>query len=245
MFTKKIIDMDKIILTIIALTATLQSMSQSSLLGQKVKSLTFYQLPYEYQALEPAIDALTVEIHYTRHHKSYYDNFLKMANELKIANKTLAEVFSKTSDYPAGIRNNGGGYYNHVLYWEILKPGNRKGISTALNDAIIRDLGSFKNLTVQLNDAALKRFGSGWAWLVVDGNGKLIVGSTPNQDNPLMDVSDLKGIPILCIDVWEHAYYLKYQNKRGEYVKNIWELVNWSVVSELYNDAIKSLDDKE
>ena len=143
------------------------------------------------------------------------------------------------SEYPAGIRNNGGGYYNHVLYWEILKPGNRKGLSPTLNKAIADEFGSVENLIAQMNDAALKRFGCGWAWLVVDGNGKLKIGSTPNQDNPLMDVSDFKGIPLIGIDVWEHAYYLKYQNRRAEYVNNFWSLINWEIVSELYNEAIK------
>jgi len=230
--------MKSIVLTLIFVAATVFTQAQSSLLSQKVSEMNFYQLPYEYSALEPVIDALTVEIHYSRHHKSYFDNFIKLAGELKITENTLHEIFAKASEHPAGIRNNGGGYYNHVLYWEILKPGKGKGISEALNKAIINEFGSVENLIAQMNDAALKRFGSGWAWLVVDGNGKLKIGSTPNQDNPLMDVSDIKGIPIIGIDVWEHAYYLKYQNKRAEYVKNFWSLINWEVISELYENAI-------
>lgn len=226
-----------VILSLALIPAFLQA--QGNALLQKVSELSFYKLPYEYSALEPVIDALTVEIHYSRHHKAYFDNFMKLANDLGIAEMSLSEIFSKGSTFPAGVRNNGGGYYNHVLYWEILKPGSRKDISPEFNNAIVRDFGTLDNMISKLNDASLKRFGSGWAWLVVDANGKLAVGSTPNQDNPLMDVSEFKGTPILGIDVWEHAYYLKYQNKRGEYVKNFWELVNWSVVSELFNEAVK------
>lgn len=231
--------MNRIIITSLATAISVLSMAQNTLLTQRVSELNFYQLPYQYAALEPAIDALTVEIHYSRHHKAYFDNFLKQASDLKLTEKSLNEIFAKVSEYPAGIRNNGGGYYNHVLYWEILKPGNRKGLSPTLNKAIADEFGSVENLIAQMNDAALKRFGSGWAWLVVDGNGKLKIGSTPNQDNPLMDVSDFKGIPLIGIDVWEHAYYLKYQNRRAEYVNNFWSLINWEVVSELYNEAIK------
>jgi len=231
--------MKRIIVILLVTAISSFSQAQQNLLSQKVSNLNFYQLPYEYTALEPVIDALTVEIHYSRHHKAYFDNFMKLAADLKLSEMAVGEIFSKTSAYPAGVRNNGGGYYNHILYWEILKPGNRKEISPALNSAITRDFGTIDNMIAQLNDAALKRFGSGWAWLVVDTNGKLVIGSTPNQDNPLMDVSDFKGIPIIAIDVWEHAYYLKYQNKRGEYVKNFWELINWEVVSELYGNAIK------
>lgn len=226
-----------VILSLAIIPVFLQA--QGNALLQKVSELSFYQLPYEYSALEPVIDALTVEIHYSRHHKAYFDNFMKLANDLGIAEMSLSEIFSKASTLPAGVRNNGGGYYNHVLYWEILKPGSQKDISPELNNAIVRDFGTLDNMISKLNDAALKRFGSGWAWLVVDANGKLAVGSTPNQDSPLMDVSEFKGTPILGIDVWEHAYYLKYQNKRGEYVKNFWELVNWSVVSELFNEAVR------
>lgn len=231
--------MNRIIITLLATVISVFSMAQNTLLKQSVSELNFYRLPYPYTALEPVIDALTVEIHYSRHHKAYFDNFTKQASDLKLNEKLLNEIFANVSKYPAGIRNNGGGYYNHVLYWEILKPGRGNGISPELNSAIIRDFGTLDNLISKLNDAALKRFGSGWAWLVVDANGKLVVGSTPNQDNPLMDISEFKGTPILGIDVWEHAYYLKYQNKRGEYVNNFWRQVNWEVVSELFNEAVK------
>ncbi len=230
--------MRKIILALVVTTFANLAQAQGNLLSQKVSALSFYQLPYNYSELEPVIDALTVEIHYSRHHRSYFQNFVKIAEELKISDLTFNEMFGKVSSYPAGIRNNGGGYFNHVLYWEILKPGNRKNISKSLSDAIIRDFGSVDNMINQVNDASLKRFGSGWAWVVVGNSGKLMVCSTPNQDNPLMDVSDVKGVPIVGVDVWEHAYYLKYQNKRAEYVKNFWELVNWEVVSALYEEAI-------
>ncbi|HDP74877.1 MAG TPA: superoxide dismutase [Bacteroidales bacterium] len=231
--------MKSIVLSLIFVAATVFTQAQNSLLSQKVSELKFYQLPYEYSALEPVIDALTVEIHYSRHHKAYFNNFMKLAAEMNYLEMTVGEVFSKASSYPAGVRNNGGGCYNHILYCEIIKPGNRKDISPALSNAITRDFGTIDNMIAQINDVALKRFGSGWAWLVVEGNGKLRVGSTSNQDNPLMDVSDFKGIPLIGIDIWEHAYYLKYQNKRGEYVKSFWSLINWEVVSALYDEAIR------
>ena len=188
--------MNRIIITSLATAISVLSMAQNTLLTQRVSELNFYQLPYQYAALEPAIDALTVEIHYSRHHKAYFDNFLKQASDLKLTEKSLNEIFAKVSEYPAGIRNNGGGYYNHVLYWEILKPGNRKGLSPTLNKAIADEFGSVENLIAQMNDAALKRFGCGWAGLWSMAMESFKIGSTPNQDNPLMDVSDFKGIPL-------------------------------------------------
>lgn len=231
--------MKRIILLVTTLIIGTNAHSQNSMLTSELNDLTFYALPYEYNSLEPIIDAQTVEIHYIRHHKGYFDNFIKLAKEQKLDNITLLELFDSISKYPVGIRNNAGGYYNHVLYWENFKPGNRKGISKALNEAIVRDFGSIENLIAKVNDAALKRFGSGWAWVVVVDNGLLKVCSTQNQDNPLMDNSEVKGIPIIAVDVWEHAYYLKYKNKRADYVNGIWDLINWEEVSELYANALK------
>jgi len=213
--------------------------AQNQHLTTKSSDLTFYELPYSFEALEPTIDKLTVEIHYTRHHKAYFDNFLKAIANNDLSNRSLNEIFSNISKYPDVIRNNGGGYYNHILYWEILKPGSRSNISDNLKNAITNDFGSMDELKKQLTDASLKRFGSGWAWLSVDSEGKLFVSSTPNQDNPLMDVVDKKGFPILGIDVWEHAYYLKYQNKRADYVNLIWDAINWEVVSVFYDSISK------
>ena len=213
--------------------------AQNQHLTTKSSDLTFYEVPYSFEALEPTIDKLTVEIHYTRHHKAYFDNFLKAIANNDLSNRSLNEIFSNISKYPDVIRNNGGGYYNHILYWEILKPGSRSNISDNLKNAITKDFGSMDELKKQLSDASLKRFGSGWAWLSVDSEGKLFVSSTPNQDNPLMDVVDKKGFPILGIDVWEHAYYLKYQNKRADYVNLIWDAINWEVVSVFYDSISK------
>ena len=213
--------------------------AQNQHLTTKSSDLTFYTLSYSFEALEPIIDKLTVEIHYTRHHKAYFDNFMKAIANTDLSNRSLNEIFSNVSKYPEAIRNNGGGYYNHILYWEILKPGPRSNISDNLKNAITKDFGSMDELKKQLSDASLKRFGSGWAWLSVDSEGKLFVSSTPNQDNPLMDVVDKKGFPILGIDVWEHAYYLKYQNKRADYVNLIWDAINWEVVSGFYDSISK------
>ena len=213
--------------------------AQNQHLTTKSSDLTFYTLPYSLEALEPTIDKLTVEIHYSRHHKAYFDNFMKAIANTDLSSKSLNEIFENISKYPETIRNNGGGYYNHIFYWEILKPGARGNISENLKNAIIKDFGSMDELKKQLTDASLKLFGSGWAWLSVDSDGKLFVSSTPNQDNPLMDVVDKKGFPILGLDVWEHAYYLKYQNKRAEYVNLLLEAINWEVVSVYYDSISK------
>lgn len=202
-------------------------------------SLSFYALPYPPDALEPTIDRLTVEIHYSKHHRAYYDNFTKAVSGTGLQGMSLLDIFAGISKHPEAVRNNGGGYYNHILYWEILKPGARSNISEGLRSAIARDFGSMDELKRQLSDASLKRFGSGWAWLSVGTDGKLFVCSTPNQDNPLMDVAEKRGYPILGIDVWEHAYYLKHQNRRAEYVGLVWDAINWEVVSGIYDSVGK------
>lgn len=199
----------------------------------------FRALPYSYNALEPHIDAKTVEIHYDRHHRAYYNNFMSAAKGNELEKMSLNEIFDKISAYGDLVRNNAGGWYNHDLYWEILTPGGSSAPGGKLLSAINEAFGGFEKFTNEINDAAMKRFGSGWAWLIVSSDGKLKVTSTPNQDNPLMDVAELRGTPILGIDVWEHAYYLKYQNQRKAYVDAFWKLVNWDVVEKYYLKAIK------
>lgn len=200
---------------------------------------TFPELPYAYNALEPYIDAQTMEIHYTKHFRAYYDNFVKAASENKIDNLSPEEIFSKVSAFPAAIRNNGGGYYNHSLFWQVMGPNAGGQPDGALLEAINKTFGSFDRFKAEFENAAKTQFGSGWAWLSVDSNGNLFVSQTPNQDNPLMDVAAKRGKPILALDVWEHAYYLKYQNRRPEYVSNFWNVVNWKKVAELYKEALK------
>jgi Fe-Mn family superoxide dismutase len=200
---------------------------------------TFPELPYAYNALEPYIDAQTMEIHYTKHFRAYYDNFVKAASENKIDNLSLEEIFSKVSAFPVAIRNNGGGFYNHSLFWQVMGPNAGGQPEGALLEAINKTFGSFDRFKAEFENAAKTQFGSGWAWLAVDSDGKLFVSQTPNQDNPLMDVAARRGKPILTLDVWEHAYYLKYQNRRPEYIANFWNVVNWEKVAELYKEALK------
>jgi Fe-Mn family superoxide dismutase len=186
-------------------------------------------LPYGYSALEPSIDAQTMEIHYTKHHAAYVKNVNDAIAAENISFATEGDFFSNTSKLSLKARNNGGGVWNHNFFWQVMKPGSVAPIGK-VGDAISGAFGSFDKFKEQFTQAAMTRFGSGWAWLVNDG-GKLKIGSTPNQDNPLMDLSDLKGTPLLALDVWEHAYYLKYQNKRNEYVANWWNVVNWEEVA--------------
>lgn len=199
----------------------------------------FPELPYGYDALELFIDKTTMEIHYSRHHRAYFNNFVKAVDDNKLQGKTMEEIFAKTSTLPLVIRNHGGGYYNHNLFWEIMSPSGGGKPEGKLMKAIEESFGSFEDFAETFQKAANSQFGSGWAWLSVDRNGKLFVSSTPNQDNPLMDVVEKRGTPILGLDVWEHAYYLQYQNKRGDYVSNFWKVVNWKKVSELYATALK------
>jgi Fe-Mn family superoxide dismutase len=191
---------------------------------------TLPALPYAFGALEPHIDALTMEIHHDRHHKTYVDNLNKAVTENKITETSLEVLFSKVSTLPTAIRNSGGGHYNHSMFWEMMKP-NGGGVPTgAIADAINTSFTNFETFKTKFSDASKARFGSGWTWLVAKG-GKLEIGSTPNQDNPLMDLSELKGTPVLCLDVWEHAYYLHYQNKRADYITAWFNVVNWDAVN--------------
>jgi Fe-Mn family superoxide dismutase len=193
-------------------------------------------LPYAYDALEDVIDAKTMEIHYSKHAAAYAKNLDEAAKAEGVnMNEPLEKVLSNISRYSEKMRNNGGGHYNHELFWQCMqspKTGNTP--AGQVNDAINKSFGSFESFQKEFNTAATSRFGSGWAWLYADKNKTLKIGSTPNQDNPLMNVSNLKGVPILGLDVWEHAYYLKYQNKRADYITNWWKVVNWEHVNNRY-----------
>lgn len=192
------------------------------------------KLDYAYNALEPKIDARTMEIHHTKHHAAYTNKLNDAVKGTDLEGKTIEEVLAVVDKQPAGVRNNGGGFYNHNLYWKVLTPGGSGEPTGELKTAIERDFGSVDKFKEEFSNAAATRFGSGWAWLVKDDKGKLVVSSTPNQDNPIMPVADVKGTPILGIDVWEHAYYLNYQNRRPEYISAFWDLINWDVVAKYY-----------
>jgi Fe-Mn family superoxide dismutase len=192
---------------------------------------TLPALPYGYDALEPHIDKMTMEIHHDKHHAGYVANLNKAVLELDKGVPALDVLVRNASKYATAIRNNGGGHWNHSFFWKLMKPGGGGTPSGKIAAAIDGAFGSFDGFKKQLEEAAAKRFGSGWAWLVVGEDKKLAIGSTPNQDNPMMDLSDFKGTPVLGLDVWEHAYYLKYQNRRADYVKAWWNLLNWEEVN--------------
>jgi superoxide dismutase, Fe-Mn family len=188
------------------------------------------KLRYDYNALEPYIDAATMEIHYSKHHAAYVKNVNEAISSEGIKSSSEKEFFSTISNLSSKARNNGGGVWNHNFFWKVMKPqgGNPSG---NVAEALAGSFGSVDKFKEAFTKTATDRFGSGWAWLVKDNKNKLQIGSTPNQDNPLMDVSDFKGAPLLALDVWEHAYYLKYQNKRAEYISNWWNVVNWDEVA--------------
>jgi len=194
-------------------------------------------LPYANDALEPHIDRETMEIHHDRHHQAYVDNLNKAIAGTDAENASLEDIITNISKYSPAVRNNGGGHYNHKLFWSILGPNAGGEPTGELATAINETFGSFAELKTQLQNAGATRFGSGWSWLIVDAVGKLAVTSTPNQDNPLMDVAEVKGTPILGIDVWEHAYYLKYQNKRPAYLEAVFNAINWDAVAANYAAA--------
>lgn len=204
-----------------------------------IMSYKLPELPYSYDALAPYIDAKTMEIHHTKHHQGYVNKLNAALEESGIEGTDLNSLFGKISKLSTAIRNNGGGHYNHCLFWTILTP-NGSEMPATLSDAIDKTFGSLDELKTSFSNAAATRFGSGWAWLIVDGDGNLKVTSTPNQDNPLMDTASDQGTPILGLDVWEHAYYLNYQNKRPEYIDAFWNLVNWQEVEKRYLAAISS-----
>jgi|TARA_Y100000592_G_C5478311_1_gene323707 Fe-Mn family superoxide dismutase len=209
--------------------------------AQAILATSFTQTPlrFDFGALEPHIDAMTMEIHFTKHAAGYAKNLGEAVGEENVdTNKPLEDVLAKISNYSTKMRNNGGGHYNHELFWQIMTPDAAERPEGDLAEAINSSFGSFEAFVEQFEAAAKTRFGSGWAWLVVGEDNKLSVGSTPNQDNPLMDISDFKGIPLLGLDVWEHAYYLNYQNRRADYVSAFWNIINWKTVAERYNAAI-------
>ena len=186
--------------------------------------------------LEPSIDAQTMEIHYTKHASAYSKNLKEAATAEKVdTSKPLEDVLGRISKYSVKMRNNGGGHYNHELFWKCMTANGNGQPTGKLAAAINKDFGSVDELKKQLSDAAKARFGSGWAWLVYTKDKKMVVSSTPNQDNPLMDIAEVKGFPLFGLDVWEHAYYLKYQNRRADYIDNFWKVINWNYISERFN----------
>jgi Fe-Mn family superoxide dismutase len=193
-------------------------------------------LPYAYNALEPFIDAQTMEIHFSKHHVNYCNKLNAAVKGTDLANKSIEEILTKLDLKNSEVRNNGGGYYNHNLFFEILGQ-NATEPKDAILEAIKKDFGSFENFRTQFSEKANKLFGSGWVWLIVDKTGKLVITTSANQDNPLMPNAEIKGTPILALDVWEHAYYLKYQNKRKDYVEAFYNVINWKKVNEKYNDV--------
>jgi len=199
---------------------------------QKAAAINFSQiaLPYSYNALEPVIDTMTMDIHYNKHHTAYIKNVNDAIIAEKIDFASEKDFFANCSKLSPKARNNGGGAWNHNFFWQVMTPTQGGAPTGKVIEAINGTFGSFEKFKELFTQAAMTRFGSGWAWLVLD-SGKLKIGSTPNQDNPLMDVGDLRGTPLLGLDVWEHAYYLKYQNKRNEYVANWWNVVNWNEVA--------------
>lgn len=203
------------------------------------EEITLPELPYAYDALEPHIDAMTMEIHHSRHHAGYTSKFSAALKELELEGTAVQELFGKVSSLPVSIRNNGGGYYNHKLFWNSMSPNGGGEPGGELTGAIEQSFGGFEKFREVFSSAAATRFGSGWAWLVRAGDGKLEVTSTPNQDNPLMDVVKTRGVPIIGLDVWEHAYYLKYQNRRTDYIAAFWEVVNWDFAGERYSQSVK------
>ncbi|MDY0240472.1 MAG: superoxide dismutase, partial [Bacteroidales bacterium] len=186
-------------------------------------------------------DATTMEIHYSRHHRAYYNNFLNAVKGTEMEKMAIEDIFANISTYPQAVRNNGGGYYNHTLFWANMSPETGQKPSGKLEKAIQKTFGSVDAFKEVFAKAGATRFGSGWAWLSLDHEGNLFVSSTPNQDNPLMNVAEQKGFPLLAMDVWEHAYYLKYQNKRADYIEAFWNVINWKEVENRYEKALKQL----
>jgi Fe-Mn family superoxide dismutase len=206
-----------------------------------INTFALAPLPYAYDALEPAIDAQTMTIHHDKHHQAYVDNLNKaIAANPVLSGQSIAQLVAKAGTLPPAVRNNAGGHWNHSFFWDSMTPIAKSGTpSPALKTAIESSFGSFDNFKAEFKKAGLGRFGSGWVWLIVGADGKLAITSTQNQDNPLMDIAEVKGTPLLGNDMWEHAYYLKYQNKRADYLDAWWQVVNWDVVSSRYANAIK------
>lgn len=205
----------------------------------EISGYIFPELRYSYSALEPAIDSVTMRIHYDKHHRAYFAKFAAQVKDLKLAAVPLEDLFKVIDTLPEGIRNNGGGYYNHVLYWDNMSPdGKDTHPDTRLENALNQTFGTFTVFKETFANMAKAKFGSGWVWLILNASNQLEIVTTSNQDNPLMSVSEKKGIPLLALDVWEHAYYLKYQNKRADYIDAFWNVVNWNEVNKRYRDAL-------
>jgi len=202
-----------------------------------VATFAFEPLPYAYDALEPYIDARTMELHYNRHHRGYFNKLLTALEGTELGNTSLTELLGEISAWPMAVRNNAGGHYNHSLYWQVMSPPAGGFPTGPLQEAIEAQFGSLDGLRVEFKTAGLSHFGSGWAWLCVADDGSLFVTTTSNQDNPLMDVVERRGAPILGVDLWEHAYYLKFQNERGRYIDSFWNVVSWPAVAALYDIA--------
>jgi Fe-Mn family superoxide dismutase len=200
-------------------------------------AFTLAPLPYAHEALEPHFDTLTMQIHHGKHHQAYVDNLNKAVAGTSHENDTLEQLVASAGSISVAVRNNGGGHWNHTFFWESLAPNAGGTPSGKLADAINAAFGSFEAFKEKMSTAGMTRFGSGWAWLIKDAEGHLHITSTPNQDNPLMDVAEVKGTPILGVDVWEHAYYLKYQNRRPDYLSAIWNVINWSKIAERFAAA--------
>ena len=200
---------------------------------------TFPELPYAYDALEPYIDAKTMEVHYSKHHRTYFDKFIAAVKGTEYEDQSIEAIFSQISSLAPAIRNNGGGYFNHIVYWNCMSPNGGGEPKGALAEAINKKYGSFAAFQDAFTQAAINTFGSGFAWLIVK-EGEIEITSTSNQDNPLMDVAQVKGEPILALDVWEHAYYISYQNRRPEYINAWWNVVDWDAVAQNYQHAISA-----
>ena len=222
----------------------LKAIEELSAENSGAATFTLPPLPYKHDALEPFIDKQTMEIHHGKHHQAYVDKLNTALQTTKNPGyQTLEEIFKNMNAYSGDVRNNGGGHYNHSLFWTLMKEnksasgGGKTNVPTGkIADALNASFTSFEEFKKQFADAGMKRFGSGWSWLIVSDK-KLIICSTPNQDNTLMSFSEIKGTPVLALDVWEHAYYLKYQNKRAEYINNWWNVVNWEKLNELFSKA--------
>jgi len=235
--------MKRILIIFLMFGAFLLANAQSTLVSdqtaknstlQTVDQIVFKPLPFALDALEPSIDKQTVDIHYNKHHKTYFDNFIKAIKGTEMESMSIDSIFRNVSHYPVSVRNNGGGYFNHMLYWENMKAEGSGMPSGSLLAAITKTYNTFDEFKKQFSDAGKSRFGSGWVWLCMDISKNLFICSTPNQDNPLMDLADKKGTPLLVMDVWEHAYYLKYQNKRADYIDAFWNVVNWEEVAKRF-----------
>ncbi|MEY3416484.1 MAG: hypothetical protein RL711_1209 [Bacteroidota bacterium] len=194
-------------------------------------------LPYAFDALEPHIDKLTMEIHHGKHHNAYVTNLNAALAGTEAASLSMEEIIKNISQYPMAVRNNGGGHFNHTMFWTLLAPNAGGAPTGAIADAITSAFGSFDAFKEEFSKAGVTRFGSGWAWLIVKADGSLAITSTPNQDNTLMDIAEVKGTPVLALDVWEHAYYLHYQNRRPDYIAAFWNLVNWAEVNQRFAAA--------